>query len=285
MKIRIFSSFSDSKNCKDVYEHLCETAVLSNYGPDKEYYFTNEDDYTHVIIQNTAMPPIGHIPKENVLGLAFEPPQFLGLTNKFVEYAQKNIGSYFIGETANLPPPFREHFGYMWHMTPPKLISEKSKIMSIAFSEKNHTIPGYILRHDLVKRILASFLPIDLYGHGCRLYSGDIRLKGAFCYEEPYESYKFSICIENFQTNHYFSEKIMNPLLVGTTPIYYGAKTIDDYFPDMVIRLPETLDDIMSLLDAICHNPSAFQKNIQTDRVKETISLVKNLNKHFKELS
>jgi hypothetical protein len=33
--------------------------------------FTAADDYTHVIIQNTAMPSIGHIPKENVLGLAF----------------------------------------------------------------------------------------------------------------------------------------------------------------------------------------------------------------------
>jgi hypothetical protein len=283
MRIRIFSSFSDSKNCKDVYERLCETSALSNYGPEKDYYFTDEDDYTHIIIQNTAMPSISHIPKENVLGLAFEPPRFLGLTNQFVEYAQKYIGAYFIGDTSGLPHPFREHFGYMWHMTPPKSIPEKSKIMSIAFSAKKHQIPGYIFRHDLVKRILASSLPIDLYGHGCRLYSDDARLKGPFCDEEPYKSYTFSICIENFQTNHYFSEKIMNPLLVGTTPIYYGAKTIDDYFPDMVIRLPENLDDIMSLLDSICRNPSAFQKNIQTDRVKETISLVKNLNKYFKQ--
>ena len=283
MKIRVFSSFGDPKLCKNDYEHLCETTTLSNYGPEKDYYFTNDDDYTHVIILNTAMPTISHIPKENVLGLAFEPPRFLGLTYQFVEYAQKYIGAYFIGDTSGLPPPFREHFGYMWHMTPPKLIPEKSCIMSMAFSAKNQQIPGYILRHDLVKRILASSLPIDLYGHGCQLYSGDARLKGSFRDKEPYESYKFSICIENFQTNHYFSEKIMNPLLVGTTPIYYGAKTIDDYFPDMVVRLPEKLDDIMSLLDSICRNPSAFQKNIQTDRVKDTISLVKNLNKYFKE--
>jgi len=276
MRIRIFSSFTESKNCKEVYERLCQMTDTS--------LFTAADDYTHVIIQNTAMPSIGHIPKENVLGLAFEPPSFLGLTPTFVAWAKKHVGTYLIGDTTGLPAPFREHFGYMWHMPIPASIPPKTALISMAFSGKNARIPGYILRHTLVQRILTSSLPIDLYGHGCLLYaaSGDKRLKGSFRDEEPYLPYKFSICIENFQTNHYFSEKIMNPLLSATTPIYFGARAIDSYFPNMVLHLPDTVDEIMQLLENICRDPSAFERTIDVNAVKSTISLANRIGDWFR---
>jgi hypothetical protein len=74
-RIRFFSSFCDSDNCKNVYERLCEVDLLDNYGPDKEIYITTGDDYTHAIIMNTTTPHIIQgIPKENVIGIAFEPP-------------------------------------------------------------------------------------------------------------------------------------------------------------------------------------------------------------------
>lgn len=65
---------------------------MAKYGKDKSIYITTEDDYTHVIIINTAMPKINkNIPKSHVIGLAFEPFQFLGLTRKFVSYAQNDF--------------------------------------------------------------------------------------------------------------------------------------------------------------------------------------------------
>ena len=57
-KIKFYSSFCDSKNCKEVYERLCETDLFDFYGNGKKVEFTTEDDYTHVIIVNTAMPVI-----------------------------------------------------------------------------------------------------------------------------------------------------------------------------------------------------------------------------------
>ena len=101
-RIRIFSSFCPSENCKDVYERLCESDLLENYGKDKKIYFTNGEDYTHAIILNTAMPNLWRTPKQNVIGLAFEPPFFLGLSNQFIEYAKKNIGKYFIGNNLGI---------------------------------------------------------------------------------------------------------------------------------------------------------------------------------------
>jgi hypothetical protein len=58
IKIKIFSSFCDSEHCKTVFEDICEKKNMFNYGEDKEIYITNGDDYTHVIILNTAMPQL-----------------------------------------------------------------------------------------------------------------------------------------------------------------------------------------------------------------------------------
>ena len=91
-RIRIFSSFCPSENCKEIYERLCEAYKMDNYGEDKEIFITNGEDYTHVIILNKAMPTIpSHIPKKNVIGFAFEPPKFLNISREFVDYANNNI--------------------------------------------------------------------------------------------------------------------------------------------------------------------------------------------------
>uniref|UniRef100_A0A6C0E453 Fucosyltransferase C-terminal domain-containing protein n=1 Tax=viral metagenome TaxID=1070528 RepID=A0A6C0E453_9ZZZZ len=272
-RIRIFSNFCDSKQCKEVYERLCQTHLIKNYGEYKQVYITNDDNYTHAIIMNTDMPNLT-IPKENVIGFAFEPPQFLRLTGTFIEYAQKHIGKYFLGEKFNLPSPFTEHYSYMWHNPPLTIKPIKKNIMSIVISTKM-SAPGHIYRHEIVKRILESTLPIDIYGNGCSLYKNDIRIKGGFNELEPYESYDFHICIENFQTKEYMSEKIVNALLCGSTPIYLGALNVDNFFPDNVIKLRNKIDTDMKLITRICNNPGEYRKNIDVDLVKDKINIIK----------
>jgi len=281
-RIRIFSSFCPSENCKDVYERLCESTLLENYGPDKQIYITNGEDYTHVIILNTAMPNIAHIPKKNVIGFAFEPIQFLGLSEQFVKYAQQYIGKYYIGDKYELPEPFIERFSHMWHNPPLKHEAKKTKLMSMMVSEKNNQ-SGHKYRHDLINKILETELPIDIYGRGCMYYEylNDNRVKGKFTEREPYEDYEFHICIENFETNHYFSEKITNSLLCKTTPVYLGCRNIVQYFPNNVIVLSGILKADMELLKNIVENPAKYKKNIDVDTVKNKISLLKNVEQLF----
>jgi len=283
-RIRIFSSFGDSSKFKETYERLCNSNEIVDYGIDKRIYITNGDDYTHVIIINTAMPVLPkHIPKQNVIGLAFEPPQYLGLTLQFIEYATKNIGKYFIGQKYDLPEPFTEHFSYMWHNPPSLEIPRKTKKISLMISEKMHA-SGHKYRHELVKSILISQLPIDIYGRGCQYYFNlgitDSRLKGEFEETEPYESYQYHICIENFQTNDYFSEKIVNSLLANTIPIYLGARNIETYFPNMIIHLSLDIRTDMELLRNLCKmdNPEII---IDIEKVKDTINLLKNIDTIF----
>jgi hypothetical protein len=284
IRIRFFSSFCDGQVCKSHYETDFESELLDYYGPDKNIYITNDDDYTHAVIMNTAMPILkADIPKENVIGLAFEPIYFLGITGEFVEYAKQYISRYFIGDKKNLPSPFVEHTAYMWHTVPLKVAPSKNKLMSVMISEKSFA-PGHKYRHELVTAILQSNLPIDIYGRGCANFqslNGDPRLKGEFNDKEPYESYHFHICIENFKCNEYFSEKIINPLLCSAMPIYFGCNNIKNYFDEEVICLEGDLKRDMDLLMDIVKEPMKHYKRINVEKIKNKTNFLRNISEIF----
>lgn len=282
-RIRFFSSFCNSSNCKNVYERLCQTDLMSNYGPDKDIYITDQDDYTHAIIMNLDMPLNLTLPKENVVGLAFEPPIFLMQDpsfEKFKEYANAHISKYLIGTKNELLSPFIEQYSYMWHITPPRMLPEKNKLMSIMVSQKTYA-PGHSFRHDLVKAILKTNLNIDIYGRGCKYYTGDSRLKNEFTDNEPYENYHFHICIENFQTKCYTSEKYTNCILWGTTPVYWGATNIDTVFPEITIALSGDATADMELITDIVHNPNNYKKIFSQEVIRPKINLLENLDEIF----
>lgn len=292
MIVCFFSSFSNSKNTKDVYERLNEmnppdpsyfrdwNAYQKSSDPRKMYFTTPEEGkpYTHVVLLNGAMPRLDNIPKKNVLGLAFEPLPFLNLPPSFYEYAKQHIGRYFIGDVnPSMPSCFREHFSYMWHCpVPSNNFVTKERLMSIMVSNKSFA-PGHQLRHRLVQTILQSGWPIDIYGNGCDFYSGgDSRLKGKFVEQEPYEDYHFHIAIENYETAHYFSEKIMNPLLYQSTPIYWGCRNIHTYFPNSLYSWGDWEQGIQQI-QQILKDPWSYKKKIDVQQVHETINLSKHL--------
>jgi hypothetical protein len=276
-KIKIFCPFASSKNCKEIYERINYTNEIDFYGKDKKVYITDEDDYTHAIIINTMMPNL-NIPKENVIGLAFEPIPFLGLSKQFINYVNKNVSKYYIGDKLDLPEPFIEHFGYMWHSRPPKQINYKPSIMSIVVSNKK-SAPGHIYRHTLIKQIIQLELPIDIYGHGSTQYSYN-RIKGSFDDAEPYENYTFSICIENYQCNHYFSEKIITPLMYNCNPIYLGCKNIDSYF-DNILKLTGDVNQDILLITKIIKNPTQYYTATYNDKNIKTVNLIENIEKLY----
>lgn len=273
IKIKIFCSFARGDKCKEVIEKINYSHLYPFYGKDNKYYITNDDDYTHVIIINTAMPEI-KLPKENVIGLAFEPIPFLGLTIEFIEYAKKYIGRYFIGDKIDLPDPFIEHFGYMWYSRPSSEIIIKNKLMSIIVSEKQFA-PGHIYRHELVNKIIELNLPIYIYGRGCNKYTYD-KIMGKFEDTEPYDNYYFSICIENFISNHYFSEKIITPVMYNCTPIYLGCENIDNYIENIIKLEGNIENDIMKIIDII-DKPNLYYKKTYTEKNINSVNLIKNL--------
>lgn len=280
-KIKIFCPFASSKNCKEIYERINYASEIEFYGNNKKVYITDDDDYTHAIIINTIIPDL-KIPKKNVIGLAFEPIPFLGLNTTFIEYAKKHINKYFIGDNLNLPDPFIAHFGYMWHSRPPKEITYKPNLISIIVSEKCFA-PGHIYRHKLVEKIIELNIPIDIYGRGSTNYVYKDRIKGQFNDTEPYDNYLYSICIENYASNHYFSEKIITPLLFNCMPIYLGCKNIDSYFDtNNTIKLSGDISSDILLLKNIIINPDKYYMKTYNKRNIKTVNLIENIETIFK---
>ena len=241
---------------------------------------TDQDDYTHAIIINTVMPTLT-IPKRNVIGLAYEPLPFLGLSQTFIQYAVDNIHKYYIGDCPpGLPDLFVAGNAFLTYNTPPRVLPTKSKPLSIMVSQKRYA-PGHIYRHTLVQAILASSLPIDIFGRGCADYANtnDPRLKCGFNQDDNilYAGYNYHIAIENYRSRHYFSEKIINPLLCGTIPVYLGCVNIEQYFPDNVILLSGDVERDMELLSDIIASPEKYHRDINIEHIENRVDLLANL--------
>lgn len=273
MKIyKIFSDYCDTPTITNVFFTSFKLKDSYRYG--KDYSFTLGDDFTHAIIINKAMPNLT-IPKENVIGLAYEPPVFLYLNNNFIEYVKQHVSKYYIGKiTPILPSEFVEKYAYLNYNSDVE-IAPKTKVMSIIFSHKQWT-DGHKYRHQLVQNILSTNLPVDIYGLGCKLLkSNDTRIKGPFSNFEPYNGYMFHITIENVSIPEYFSEKITQALVSKCVPIYWGCTNIENYFPKMTYKLSGNIERDMQLISNICNKPDKFYtiKPIDVECVKKTCNI------------
>lgn len=292
MRIKIFSSFCGEDHAKKSMEELITPYINLNYGNFIKYedfiYIVPENDnsYTHVVIWNTAMPSIpSHIPKKNVIGLAFEPIVYLRLTPQFIEYARRYIETYYIGDTNGLPKPFEEGNAYLPYNPPRPTIPLKSNVMSLVVSHKK-SLFGHKYRHQLLKYILHHKFPIDVFGTGVKKHRYEHfmseTIKGPFERYEPYDNYLFNIAIENTDSNHYFGEKVINPLLSGCTPIYWGCRNINKYFPENTIKLVGDIRTDMTLLLKILQSPWDYHKKINPIEIQKKVSLLNNLDTLFK---
>ena len=61
----------------------------------------------------------------------------------------------------------------------------------------------------------------------------------------------FCIVIENSKYDYYFTEKLLDCLLTGTIPIYWGCPSIGNIFNSEAILSFETLDDLIKIIDNI----------------------------------
>lgn len=280
-RIRIFCPFAPSEKCIDICERIYNTNAIEFYGPDKKIYFTCNDDYTHAIILNTMMPAL-NIPKEKVIGLAFEPLPFLRLNTLFIEYAKKHIGKYYIGDRIeSLPELFIENFGFMWHSTP-KDIRIKNNVMSIIVSNKM-SAPGHMYRHKLIKKIIELNLPIDIFGYGSTIYNYN-RIKGKFNDSEPYDDYMFTISIENYCCKHYFSEKVTSPILLNCVPLYVGCLNIHLYLDGVILLFGDIDKDIQTIIKVL-ENPNKYYQITHTDKNIKSVNLIYNIEKLFESNS
>lgn len=270
-RIRIFLNWKNAESTRKDIEYEFGLHCIPGYNT--KFSLTSGEDYTHAIIVNTCMPTL-HIPKEKVIGWAWEPNPLLHLNLDFIEYAKKHIGRYFIGQTDDLPLPFEENYAFLNHNLLQNHISLKTKRCSMIFSNKNF-MKGHQYRNRIVEAILKTDLPVDIWGRGCcQITNKDSRVKGNFPQNSvlPYQEYDFHICIENIQLNHYFSEKIVNALLSECTPIYLGCKKIDEYFPGQIVHLNGDVETDIDIIRTCINRPEIYKKEINKDCIHKIVN-------------
>ena len=108
-------------------------------------------------------------------------------------------------------------FGGCWIDEFDWAIHPKSKDFSIIASAHRH-LPGHKLRHQIVAGTQGR---VDLWGRGYKEMADKI---------EGLKDYRYTFCIENFQKNYWFTEKLIDCFVTGTLPIYWGGSKIGDKF-------------------------------------------------------
>jgi len=89
------------------------------------------------------------------------------------------------------------------------------------------------------------------------------------------EKYKYTLAIENYSGNDYWTEKIADAYLSYCMPIYYGCENITDYFPEkslLQIDIENPKEAIRIIESAI--DDKLWEKNI--DEIKIARELVLN---------
>jgi hypothetical protein len=103
-KIKIFAAWTDCNTIFNKVMNEYDWKSDSKYNVD--YIFTTQDDFTHAILMNLAMPNL-LINKKNVIGLAQEPANHFhfhnrGSSDKFMKYCANNVSKYYLGSTKSI---------------------------------------------------------------------------------------------------------------------------------------------------------------------------------------
>ena len=93
---------------------------------------------------------------------------------------------------------------------------------------------------------LNKYKKVDMGGKYKNNVGGSIKNKTLFL-----SSYKFSIAMENSEGQGYVSEKILDSLLAGTIPIYYGGYMIDEFINPKAYILIKNENDMIKKIDYI----------------------------------
>ena len=149
-------------------------------------------------------------------------------------------------------------FGGCWIDEQDYAIHPKSKNFSIIASGKRQ-LPGHVLRHQIIQ---AGGSNIDVLGNGYRPIKDKI---------EGLKDYRYHFAIENCKKDVWFTEKLIDCLVTGTIPVYWGCPSISTYFNDEGFII---FNDLMELKDKLklC-TPEYYESKLPV--IKENLELAK----------
>jgi hypothetical protein len=135
-------------------------------------------------------------------------------------------------------------------------IHSKVKNFSIIASGKRQ-LPGHQLRHQIIQ---AAEGKIDVFGNGYTPIKDKI---------QGLRNYRYHFAIENCKRDFWFTEKLIDCLVTGTIPIYWGCPSIYSFFNDDGFIIFDNLFDLKEKLK-LC-TPEYYESKLPA--IKENFEL------------
>ena len=195
-------------------------------------------------------------PPRNVWAIMQEPPnEVLKQMHKGIEQYSRIYtpdvdlkGKRYIHSQTALPWHVNRDYDFLVGCGVPHKGRELSWITSSLTHWKGHRARMGFLRR------IRDEIEFDLFGRG---------FVHTFDKWDGLAPYRYSLAVENFQTPHYWTEKIADCYLSWTMPIYYGSTRITEYFPVesvVCIDINDAVAAIEKIRETIASN--CWQKNL-----------------------
>lgn len=133
---------------------------------------------------------------------------------------------------------------------------KESKLSAV--DSGNTFLPGHKRRVDFINKVINKYPDIDVWGkitnnrENIKPYKTSLPIRAK---EAALLPYRYSLAIENGRTDYYFSEKLIDPIMCWTMPIYYGCKNISKFLPkgsyiNVDIESPNAVDEVIDIINS-----------------------------------
>lgn len=117
-------------------------------------------------------------------------------------------------------------FGHTWLKENQYKINYKKEFKTTHLCGKLLKTYGHSLRHELLARENELNIPTKFYDVYGDRYGDKVHIEK----EEIFSNAQYGVAIENTSHRNYFSEKILDLILLKTIPLYWGCTNISDFF-------------------------------------------------------
>jgi len=217
-------------------------SVSSPYiGP--AYFEWSREDYSNnelIIFTDDSLSLVDNFPNNKCWAWLLESPE---ITPSAYSYIKENHHKFdrvltYKKELLELGDKFLfTPVGGCWIDSTNQSLHIKIKKISMIASHKIQTY-GHRLRHQIISNPIIG-PQIEAFGTGYKRIEHKI---------EALAEYKYSIVVENCQTDGYFTEKIIDCFRTGTIPIYWGCSNIGKFFDMRGIITFDTIEDLENII-------------------------------------
>jgi len=183
----------------------------------------NSSDHAVMFVSSRALTARLRDVRCRVSLLLFEPPSIQGAYYALLPLLASRYHRIFTHDldlSRRLANARRITHGGSWLNTTVDPMSDRSAHISLIASEKA-TTEGHKLRHRIANWVSIRHPEVRLLGRGYHPFEER---------SEGFLPYRYSVVIENCQRDGYFTEKLIDCLLCGTVPIYWGDPAVGKYF-------------------------------------------------------